>query len=736
MARSRRTRSKPPRVHGGSVHSESPLVPVLGLCALAGLAYANSFSGELFFDNATIIGSDPRIHAWSAENLRLILTKDYWWPLGSDLYRPLTTLSYLFNYAILGSGENAISYHVVNLLLHAANALFVLLIVWRLAGRLDTAWTAAALFVVLPVNSEAVTNVVGRADLLAALGVLAGGWCYLRAAEVRGGRRTAWLVATGVVACLAVLSKENAIAIVAFVVLYDWLWRWPAAPGTGRRPRLVPAGREGFTGWLALVPAVVLLLTVRWWISSAALGGGPPFSDNPIAHAPPWVGWLTAIKVLGRYLLLLVFPRTLSADYSYNQIPLYGDADRWQEDALAWVSLAVVAGLAVAAVWRRSAPLLTWSVLWFLLALLPTSNLLVSIGTIMAERFVYLPSVGFCVVAALALNGVGRWLRERPSAGHPRWSVTLGWLPVLIVVVLFAGRTYARNSDWREELPFWRSTLAAAPNSHKAHRGYARALWNAGQDETAADAALAGAARSLAILDRRPLPLERQDNLVLQDLATYATYKAGFLQRRGDLVAARHFHREAVQYLTRAVSVDRAINDAARARRVREGQAPEDITDLGNHRIYVQLANAYLALDETGPAWEASLFAQRLAPDDEATYYLAGAAAFNAGRPGEAAVQFLTALLIDAEYSEAWNSLILCYGAMGVTPTPVDPIPGGGYTLRADVPVARAHLTDAAVRLVAQLEAARRFQDAAYFRSMAVSTYHVPAEAFGRSATR
>jgi hypothetical protein len=579
--------------------------------------------------------------------------------------------------------------------------------------------------------------VVGRADLLAALGVLASGWCYLRAAGTHGRRKTAWLVWTGLAACLAALSKENAITVVVFVGLYDWLWRWPEVQGASWRQRIVTMGREFvLKGWVALLPAMALLLGVRWWMSSVSLAAGPPFSDNPLAYATPWVGWLTAVKVLGRYLLLLVFPRTLSADYSYNQVPLYGDAEGWQEDTLAWVSLVVVAGLLAVAVRMRRARMFAWGVLWFFLALLPTSNLLVPIGSIMAERFVYLPSVGFCVVAALALQAVGRWLRERMAAGHPRWGVTLGWMPAAIMLLLFAGRTYVRNSDWREELRFWQSSIAAAPNSHKTHRGYARALWNASQDETAADAALAGATKSLAILDRRPLPLELQDNLVLQDLATYATYKAGFLQQRGEVVAARHFHREAVRYLTRAGTVDRGINDAARRRRLRQGHAPEEIADVGNHRIYVQLANAYLALEETDPAWEASLFAQRLVPDEEAAYYLAGVAAFNAGRPGDAAVQFLSALLIDAQYDEAWNSLMLCYDTLGVTPMPVDRIPSGGYSLRGDVPVVRAHLTSAAVRLVAQLEAARRFDDAAHFRSIAVSTYQVSPEAFARTAPR
>src|SRR6185295_10390235 len=102
----------------------------LGLLAL--LVYSNSFSAGLVLDNGLIIGTDTRLRAASAENVGLIFSKSYWWPgFESVLYRPLTTLTYLFNYSVLGSGEHVASYHVVNFLLHWANVVLVLLIIRR-----------------------------------------------------------------------------------------------------------------------------------------------------------------------------------------------------------------------------------------------------------------------------------------------------------------------------------------------------------------------------------------------------------------------------------------------------------------------------------------------------------------------------------------------------------------------------------------------------------------------------
>ena len=152
-------------------HSPSDLWLCIGLGVLILIFYWNSFTAGLLFDSDSIIKMDPRLRGLNWINLQNILTRNYWWPNDEGtLYRPLTTLTYLFNYSILENGENVAGYHAVNFLLHWANAWLVVLITRRLTGRIDLAALTAGLFAVHPVNTEAVTNVVGRADLLATLG--------------------------------------------------------------------------------------------------------------------------------------------------------------------------------------------------------------------------------------------------------------------------------------------------------------------------------------------------------------------------------------------------------------------------------------------------------------------------------------------------------------------------------------------------------------------------------------
>ena len=146
------------------------IVPLLVLWGMALAAYSNSFRAGLIYDNYFVITQDARVHQATAENVRIILTTDYWSKTTvSSLYRPLTTFSYLFNYAILGNGGAPAGYHAVNLALHEVNILLVYLLGWLLLAEFWPAFAMAALWAVHPVLTESVTNVVGRADLLAAL---------------------------------------------------------------------------------------------------------------------------------------------------------------------------------------------------------------------------------------------------------------------------------------------------------------------------------------------------------------------------------------------------------------------------------------------------------------------------------------------------------------------------------------------------------------------------------------
>jgi protein O-mannosyl-transferase len=435
---------------------------LLALWALVLAAYSNSIPAGLVFDSAAVISQDARIRAATPHNLRRILTEGYWHGnTTSGLYRPLTTSSYLLNYAVFGNGTHPEGYHWVNLALHGINVSLVYLLGMLVLDAAAPALALAALWGVHPLLTESVTNVVGRADLLATFAVLAGLLCYVKSASVPGRRKLLWVAALPITQAVGLFSKENAAVLPGVMLLYDLTWRGRAA------------WRGRVLAYAALVPPFAVFFYLRSALPMHILAR---FADNPLSGADFWTARLTAIKVIGKYLWLFVWPAGLSADYSYDAVPLFGWHPAEWEDAKALIALAVCLGAVLLAVrlYRARKPVFFF-LAFFFVALAPVSNLAVRIGSIMAERFVYLPSIGLagCVVAAL--YALGRQVSRRRL-----WAMRTAWIALGFLCLACAVRTYARNFDWLDERSLWTSAANVCPGSAKAHYNLGLALANSG----------------------------------------------------------------------------------------------------------------------------------------------------------------------------------------------------------------------------------------------------------------
>ena len=568
---------------------------MLALWALVLAAYSNSFQAALVFDSAMAITRDARIQAVTPQNLRLILTEEYWHgSTTSGLYRPLTTASYLLNYAVFGNGTHPAGYHWVNLALHAVNVSLVYLLgllVFEAAPVL--AFALAALWGVHPLLTESVTNVVGRADLLAAFGVLAGLLCYVKSASATTRRhKVLWVAAMLAAQAVGIFSKENAAVLPGIMLLYDLTWRKRAA-WQGRA--------------LAYVALLLPLAAFFWMRAAFPMHILARFGDNPLMSAGFWTARLTAIKVIGKYLWLFVWPARLSADYSYNAVPLFG----WQltdwEDAKALMAVALCVGAAVLAVrWYRAHKPLFFFLAFFFVALAPTSNLVILIGSIMAERFVYLPSIGLagCVVAAIYALGP-LVSRQRLSAMRTTW-IALGFL-----CLAFAARTYARNLDWLDDLSLWTSSVGVCPDSSKTHNNLGGAL-----------AKLPGRLPDAIVEYRESLRIEPDYSDAHFNLANALSRMPGRLP-------------DAIAEYQAALRID--PNYAA-----------------AHNNLGFALANSGGRWQEAIAEYQSAL---RLDPDLAEAHDNLGLALANSGHLPEAIAEYQAALRIDPEYAEAHNNL-------------------------------------------------------------------------------
>jgi protein O-mannosyl-transferase len=354
----------------------------------------------------------------------------------TEFYRPLSASTFAIDRALFGLW--AAPYHLHSLLWHLGASLALLALARRVLGSARPALVAALLFAVHPIHTEAVTGVVGRAEVMVGLFTFLG----LRAHLATRLGPAARLGLALPLALAALFSKESGAAFPLLALVVDLHDR--------RTPR------EALIRVLPYTAPIAIYGVLR----AVAMHGHPLV--QPAAYfllGTPGQNTLTAVDALGRYALLLLWPHPLSADYSYQALPA---SSGLLDPRTALTLVALVALLALGLRLRRTFPPLLLSLGLFLAALLPVSNLVVRIGVLLAERLLYVPSIAVCLLAGAVAEAAMR--RVRPP------------LVFGLALALAAGLallTADRNLDWSGPTTLWRDTVARVPRSGLAHANWA-----------------------------------------------------------------------------------------------------------------------------------------------------------------------------------------------------------------------------------------------------------------------
>jgi tetratricopeptide (TPR) repeat protein len=310
------------------------------------------------------------------------------------------------------------------------------------------------------------------------------------------------------------------------------------------------------------------------------------YVDNPLRGAGFWAARWTAIKVVGLDLWLVLVPLELSCDRAFDQIPIATLQDLWTWLAL----LTIVAILAVAIARYRQDRLVFWVAGFFGIALLPTSNLIFLIGSVIAERFLYLPSMAFAVMAAA--------LFYRLKDGRYAKAALIG------IVALYAIRTIARNPAWYDNLSLASADVSTSPRSFRLHDMLAKSLFEKDPNGNI-ERIIQEQEKAWAIL--APLPPSRSTSFTPTFLGVYYATKA-------DLVSPadqQFWYEKSLTMLLKAREISQALE-----KKYDEIQRAHGAVTArsSNPQLYLHLANTYMHLGKYADAAETFRYAQGLNP--------------------------------------------------------------------------------------------------------------------------
>jgi Tfp pilus assembly protein PilF len=405
----------------------------LAIFAFASCIYFPSLKNGFVWDDKALV-ENPDIRTLNSDTVKRVFTTNYWdaTDATSGLYRPLTALSFHADYQT--HGDKPAGFHLTNVLFNAAVCALVFLVLVEMFAALDLALIAALFFAAFPMHVENVAWVSGRTDVLATMFMLASLWWT--------GARKGALIGAPLFFIAALLSKETAIVLPA-VVLVSGLLSARREPSARRRGIILTA---------VLFVVALLYLVLRKQVLGASVGSFHRFThgfEQAVA---------LSFSILAHYTYKLLFPFRLNAESDFPP-----PAHFWNVHTL--VGVAIFAGICYS-LWRwRHQRAFVFGVAIIGLGLLPVLNIL-PVNQILAERFLYFPSVGFALLVGLAVVTLRR-----------RWRLPVT-IALAVLLAACAARTVVRTSDWKDELTLFQKSVAASPNNARARASLGGTLYD------------------------------------------------------------------------------------------------------------------------------------------------------------------------------------------------------------------------------------------------------------------
>lgn len=635
---------KPPASGGKKTTvSWSMMGIVLAIAAL--LLYANTLGHDYTVDDTTVIKNN-KFTTQGIAGLDEIFSSSYragFWDRKEGLYRPLSVAMFAIEWSI--APENPFPGHLINVLIYALIAIILLSLLKDLLRDLHPLIPIAvtALWLFHPLHTEVVANIKSRDELLSFLfGILSLSTLFRSICE----EKISFVVLSGFYFFLALLAKESSVTWAGVIPLALWCF--------------TKADTKKIIGYSAVYIGIIGVFFVLRIATIGEIAGGYELMliNNSLVGATDITSrFATALLIMGKYLWLFVFPKTLVFDYSYNTIPLAG----LSHPGALISAVVLIGGLIYALKELPKRSVASFGILFFFGTVVLVSNIFFLIEATMAERFVFTPSLGLCLLTGFFMN------RFLPATGSKQEGITLSdirntklFLPLTLILVLFAGRTISRNADWKNNLTLLQHDVKVSPES-------ARIRYALGSTLLVEEALKApeGSTERINLLDRSIAELSKGVSI----LPNYndAWYHLGIAYKeRGDAANAVKAFETARGYkpfteASRLVSAgvaygmnkqyDKAISDLKAATQM----DPGDADAWNNYGLYLSESGK---INESLEALTKSI---SLKPTFDKAYYNRGNTYAKAGDFRSALKEYGLALSINPVYTDALNNSGNCY---------------------------------------------------------------------------
>ena len=586
------------------------------------LLYFNTLQHEYSVDDAIVI-TENMFTQQGVKGIKDILTHDTFLGffkveknlVAGGRYRPLSLVTFAIEKEYFGDSPH--TSHFINVLMYAICGIFIYLMLKQLFQNADDRikkWQllpllTTLLFIAHPIHTEAVANIKGRDEIMSMLFCSIGSWLLLNYMD--SGKSMLKVVLSFICFLLGMLSKENAVTYFLVIPLMYWLFRQSDLKGFIKL--MVP-----------LASATVIFLILRQSFTHTSINKEVnEIMNNPFFGMSSSEKFATIIFTFGKYLWLLLLPLKLTSDYYPFEITVKSFNSIWVILTL----LITVVAIVISVLQFKKQPIITFSILFFGLTFSVVSNLVFPVGTFMNERFLFMPSLGFCLIVAYGIIRFSEFLmkKENQTNNNPFHLAQFSLAIFSIIMLCYSGRTIARNPAWKDNFTLFMTDIHNSPNSAKMNN--------------------AAGGELIAQSDKDTNPAEKkkkteQAKIYLKKaLALYPKYSNAYLLLGNAYLKGDKDYPSAFHYYKQGMVMYPGYTLAYNNMKILMG-------NWKDYKAQRDSINAYL----------------KISPNDPVPYYFFGSLMENLNKPDSALMAYKKALILVPTFAEALLQTGMIYG--------------------------------------------------------------------------